>query len=188
MKRCLIASLCFCPGIILAGCSSFYPPWNNPRDYPVDYQIIKDKRAGIITMTDEQRAVVVVPGALNGSNADLRVCPEPPADAASDIANAFKAQIEAANANPVARQNAETQMSKESSFTLSAILDRTQGLELFRDGANTLCIAWLNDIYNNGDLDSWREDFRYLLSLSYQLINKEITSRQSGVAKTNGAK
>ena len=160
--------------MMLTGCNSFYPPWNQPRDYPISTQNINNNHATIITMTDEERAVIIVPEAVNGIHGDLRICPEPPPDAASDVANAFKAQLESESNLPEAQQKTAMQMSRESSSVLSAILERTQGLELFRDGVNALCVAWINDIYNTGDLEAWRQDFRYLLNLSFELINKEI--------------
>jgi hypothetical protein len=159
----------------LVACSSFYPPWNSPRDYPVNYNDLSSDRTRVMTMTDELRSVIIVPGAVNGINSDLRVCPEPPADAADNIANSFKAELQASMESAAAKTGAQTSASKISSSDLASILNRSQGLELFRDGSNALCLAWLNDIYNNGDLNSWRDDFRYLLLLSSQLIDKQIS-------------
>ncbi|WP_416414835.1 hypothetical protein [Pantoea sp. App145] len=127
-------------------------------------------------MTDELRSVIIVPGAVNGINSDLRVCPEPPADAADNIANSFKADLQASMESSAGKAGTQTSAAKISSSDLASILNRSQGLELFRDGANALCLAWLNDIYNNGDLNSWRDDFRYLLLISSQLIDKQIST------------
>lgn len=154
----------------LTGCSSIYPPWRSPEEYPIDYRNASDKKVTIVTMTDERRSVIIVPGALAGQNSDLRVCPEPPADAADNISSFFKTRLAGGNG----KLSGEVGFSDGTATALSAIFPRSQGIELFRDGTQTLCLAWLNDVYNNGDVNAWREDFRQLMQLSYQLILQEI--------------
>ncbi|MGX5056541.1 hypothetical protein ACWKX9_23270 [Enterobacter asburiae] len=168
-----IVFVCY-SSLTLTACSSFYPPWNSPRDYPVNYNVINNPKASIMTMTDELRSVIIIPGAVNGINSDFRICPEPPADVADNIANSFKSALVASEKSPESKIDTQFSGEKISSSVLASILTRSQGLELFRDGANALCLAWLNDVYNNGDLNRWRDDFRYLLLISSQLIDKEL--------------
>lgn len=165
--------------LCLTACSSFYPPWNAPRDYPLNYATLSEKKPSVITMTDELRTVIIVPGAVSGVNADLRICPEPPADAADNIASSIASSVKASDTNPQQTLEAEAEFSKVSSSAIASILNRSQGLELFRDGSNALCLAWINDVYNRSDLDAWRKDFRYLLKISYLLIDREISSPKS---------
>lgn len=129
-----------------------------------------------MSMTDEMRSVIIVPHALNGINSDVRICPEPPADAADRISSNFNAEVAASQSGPEEKFDDNVKMEKIDSSDVASILNRSQGLELFRDGANALCLAWLNDVYNSGDINYWRDDFRYLLNLSHQLIKAEIES------------
>lgn len=159
---------------LLASCQSFYPPWNSPRDYPINYTRISDKKVSMLSMTDEMRAVIIVPDAVNGVNSEVRVCPEPPADAADRISSNLNAEVDASQAGPEDKSDENLKIAKIDSSDVASILNRSQGLELFRDGANALCLAWLNDVYNSGDINYWRDDFRYLLKLSHQLIMAEV--------------
>lgn len=159
---------------LLTSCQSFYPPWNSPRDYPINYTRISDEKVSIMSMTDEMRAVIIVPNALNGVNSDVRVCPEPPADAADRISRNFNAEVAASQTAPEDKFDENVKMANIDSSDVASILNRSQGLELFRDGANVLCLAWLNDVYNSGDINYWRDDFRHLLELSHQLIMAEL--------------
>lgn len=167
--------------VTLPGCSTFYPPWRSPVEYPIDYRTVSDKDVTVVTMTDERRSVIIAPGALQGSNADLRVCPEPPADAADSISSYIKARLGGNSTAGEKQINGEVSYANGTATAVAGIFPRSQGIELFRDGTQALCLAWLNDIYNKGDTEAWRQDFRLLMKLSYELISREIDKPSKAV-------
>lgn len=170
--------------MLLSGCSNLYPPWRSPVEYPIDYRQVSDNNVTVVTMTDERRSVIIAPGALKGPNSDLRVCPEPPADAADSFSSYFKARLAGGSTAGEKQVNGEASLTDGTSSALSAIFPRSQGIELFRDGSQALCLAWLNDIYNNEDKSAWRQDFRLLMQLAYQLIYREIDHPSKSVTIT----
>lgn len=176
-KLLLLAIIIFISAYLLG--SAGYPPWRSVVGYPLDFHPASPKSATVVTLTSDRRTIIIVPNALTGANADLRICPEPPADAADNIASLFTANAAAAAAAPGGAENkGSAALSSGSSAALASIFARSQGIELFRDGSNALCLAWLNDIYNNGDVNAWRSDFRLLLHTSSDLIAQEIANHQ----------
>lgn len=152
----------------LSGCGVFH----NPKDAPIDFSTISPARPTVVVMTPERRSVLIVPQAYNGQNIGLRVCPEPPPDVAEALTDALAAQLKAENSDI----HASSKFSSSFTSSITQLFRRSQGAELFRDGSNALCLAWLNDIYKHGDLDTWRTDFNHLLELSTHLIQLEITA------------
>lgn len=178
MYRTSVAIIALIVCAYLAGGSRDYAPWVNPMEYPLDYRKTSGSDVTVATMTADRRSIIIVPDALNGINADLRVCPEPPADAADNLASVLKAVASGDSGVSGGNAKGTADLSSSTTTQLASVFSRSQGLELFRDGANALCLAWLNDIYNKGDVNGWREDFRLLLNTSASLISQEITANK----------
>ncbi|WP_369790559.1 hypothetical protein [Rouxiella sp. WC2420] len=177
LKITLLAAAIFICAYLL-GSASVYPPWRSPTEYPLDFRVVSPKGATVATMTSERRSIIIVPDARSGANADLRICPEPPADAADNVASMLTGSASGSAGAPNGENKGSAALSSGSSAALASIFARSQGIELFRDGSNVLCLAWLNDIYNNGDVNAWRSDFELLLKTSSMLISQEIAQDQ----------
>lgn len=141
---------------------------------------MSNDKVTVVTMTEERRSVLVVP--RGGPGSVIRVCPEPPADAAQNFSSLFNAGASAASGDAGAK--GEVKLSNSASAVLASAFFRSQGIQFFRDGATALCMAWLNDIYNQGDLEGWRNDFKLLLNLSYKLIEHEIPAISAQAKQT----
>lgn len=177
LKNTLLAAAIFICAYLL-GSASVYPPWRSPTEYPLDFRVVSPKGATVATMTSERRSIIIVPDARSGANADLRICPEPPADAADNVASLLTGSASGSAGALNGENKGSAALSSGSSAALASIFARSQGIELFRDGSNALCLAWLNDIYNNGDVNAWRSDFQLLLKTSSMLISQEIAQDQ----------
>ena len=177
LKNTLLAAAIFICAYLL-GSASVYPPWRSPTEYPLDFRVVSPKGATVATMTSERRSIIIVPDARTGANADLRICPEPPADAADNVASLLTGSVSGSAGALNGENKGSAALSSGSSAALASIFARSQGIELFRDGSNALCLAWLNDIYNNGDVNAWRSDFQLLLKTSSMLISQEIAQDQ----------
>ncbi len=141
LKNTLLAAAIFICAYLL-GSASVYPPWRSPTEYPLDFRVVSPKGATVATMTSERRSIIIVPDARTGANADLRICPEPPADAADNVASMLTGSASGSAGAPNGDNKGSAALSSGSSAALASIFARSQGIELFRDGSNALCLAW----------------------------------------------
>jgi hypothetical protein len=126
---------------------------------------------GTLATTAERRIVLV---RLNDSSSTVgRVCAEPPPDASENIASQLSTALEAAFKQPSANVDATARVDATRGIATSvqSLFQRTQGLQLYRDGMYNLCQGFMNGIF---DKFEFKEKYDSLLARSAGLIEKEI--------------
>ncbi len=99
------------------------------------------------------------------------VCAEPSPDAIEAISASLEASIEA---NSEAGAAAKAQYARELTTAVSAVLRRTQGLQLFRDGVFALCQGSMNGLR---DQKTIAQEFADLRSDAIKLIKMELQGK-----------
>lgn len=147
--------------VLLNGCGAFSPP----KAKPVIEDTIEggnSNRVGVLATTPERRVVIVkMPQNL--------FCAEPPADAAENVSAALAVIAEAA-----AKGNlSELQLGTATTLatTVKQLFQRSQGVQLYRDGSFMLCTAYLNGILSQSQ---FVERHTKLLDVVAPLIAAEI--------------
>jgi hypothetical protein len=126
---------------------------------------------GTLATTAERRILLV---RLNDSNSTVgRVCAEPPRDSSENIASQLSTAIEAAFRQPTANVDANARVAAASGIATSvqSLFQRTQGLQLYRDGMYNLCQGYINGIF---DAPTFIGKYDTLLAASVELIKEEL--------------
>jgi len=157
MKLLNIAILA-CGVLSIQGCGLSW--FTNPMEQP----IIEDKvgKSGFRTLsTTSGRRVVIF-------NQDLhRLCAEPPPDVADNLTSAFAAALEGSDGTVTAK----AEISKAFASTAKQLFQRSQGVQLYRDGMYSLCQSYMNEAIGKVELLKMQKT---LLETSSDLIEKEI--------------
>ena len=154
----LIQSIAACSA--LTACSVFTPPKEKP--------IIEDKvgdRIGTLATTAERRVVLV--DLQHGS-----FCAEAAPDVAESVNSSIRAAAEySAKSGAGADKTASMELARQLSTSLTTLFTRTQGVQLFRDGAYALCQARMN-----GDIkgEQFQTHFSALLDKAVALVRDEL--------------
>jgi hypothetical protein len=162
---------------INSGCAIFTPPKEKPVQQDYIGPVFGTKTINVFSLTPERRIVIVAPPKQeegNGISLDKNIgievfqfCAEPPPDVAESLVDTLrifaKGEI----------KNVEAQAELSRLFASSAInlFVRSQGVQLFRDGAFNLCQAYINGVINK---KKYWENYQLLLANSTDLISKEI--------------
>ena len=96
-----------------------------------------------------------------------KFCAEPPPDAVKEFAEALKVALEAQYAGAggqIEFNNTVVEVARQ-------LFRRSQGVQLFRDGAFYLCQAWLNGLVDSG---SFEKHWGHLLQVAADLAESEI--------------
>lgn len=147
-----------CGVLSIPGCGA---PWLVP---PMDQPLIEDKigKSGYRTLsTTPERRVVI----FNENN--RRFCAEPSPDVANDLSNAFAAALKGSEGTAEAKAN----ISMAFASTAKQLFQRSQGVQLYRDGMYSLCQSHMNNGINGYELKQMQEE---LLERASALIEKEI--------------
>jgi hypothetical protein len=155
MKALSIATLA-CGILSIQGCSFF----TNPKEQP----IIEDKlgSSGFRTLaTTPERRVVIF------NQSAHKFCAEPPADVADNLASSFASALEGSDGSV----KAKAEISKAFASTAKQLFQRSQGVQLYRDGMYSLCQTFINGAIGPGELAQMQAT---LLEKSSKLIAKEI--------------
>lgn len=112
------------------------------RHYTDDQWVEQEARVGVLATTAQRRVIIV---SADGKS----VCAEPSPDAVDDLISSVTGSLEASldkAAGTEAGMNAEAAAEIASSITTSAqfLLQRSQGVQLFRDGSFALCLMHAN--------------------------------------------
>ena len=167
--------------LFLNGCglALFTPPKENP--------IIEDKIGPkdmpffrTMSTTAERRIVIVK--TLQG-NKYGKYCAEPSPDAADNLASSFAAYLKGSGSNGAVNIEADTGVEKRLATTVFQLGTRSQGLQFFRDGSYSLCLAYLNDIITGAE---YITKLKELTDDSKALIDTEL--RYKGSLKIPEAK
>lgn len=160
-------------GFVLAGCSAFTPPIEKPIIEDKSHASTKSAKVAVFSTTAARRSVLVhFPKGADTA----QVCAEAPPDSADALISSltFAAGLKAKSAQ--AEGEAKAELNHQLATAVNALLERSQGLQLFRDGAFHLCLAWQNGII---DKDGYTKQYGVLLDRSYSLISEEIKQREA---------
>jgi sulfur relay (sulfurtransferase) DsrF/TusC family protein len=167
----------------LCGCSFLTPPIEKP--------VIEDHSGVLGTFaTVAERRMVVTKKTYNTEHADnpgynSTFCAEPPPDSTQSIASSLTAALRADASHDKSKQSVSAEAARELMTTAKSMFNRSQGVQLFRDGVYNLCQAQLNKAINEG---SYEKMFSELLGVSAKLIADEIAkSPNIDVAKAISA-
>jgi hypothetical protein len=179
--------------LLILGCghSFFAEPKNNP--------VIEDKIKiglkevlGTLATTAERRTVIVK---LHNSNqgSDIgKFCAEPPPDVAENIVSQIGLLLEAqAKLTPPAGEpglegKGKIDFNKLLQTTIQALVKRSQGLQLYRDGMYSYCQSYLNGAFKNDD--EYKDKLDELLWRAFQLIWLELHLTQGNISANEVAK
>jgi hypothetical protein len=147
--------------LLIQGCSIFTQPKANP--------VIEDRisdwgkeKIGVLATTPERRIVIVkMPGSA--------FCAEPPADAAENVSAALTAVAEASAQGRVT--DAQLSIAQTLATSVKQLFQRSQGVQLYRDGTFMLCNAYLNGAITK---EQFLQRHERLLEIVAPLIAQEI--------------
>ena len=147
--------------VLIQGCSVLTPPKAKP--------VIEDRitewgkqKVGVLATTPERRVVIV-------KMPDNRFCAEPPADAAENVSAALTAMAEASTKG--ALTNAQVGIANTLATSVKQLFQRSQGVQLYRDGSFMLCNAYLNGALTP---EQFAQKHQELLQAVAPLITAEI--------------
>lgn len=126
---------------------------------------------GIISTTADRRSIAfrnVPDGVEPGDRITVEFCPEPPPDALTDVFQEFTARLAGNVGNT---EISEAQLSNILSLTNQILFQRSQGVQLFRDGMYGICILHMNRML---DTDKVEPIVRLLVDESATLVKEEI--------------
>jgi hypothetical protein len=134
---------------------------------------------GTFTTVAERRMIVTkrdyssVPGE---DTYNSKFCAEPPPDATQSIARALSAALSGSAAGLKAQPEVSVQFAKSLATTAKTLFQRSQGVQLFRDGVYNLCQAYLNGALSS---EQYIEQYGVLLKTASALISSEIEKMPS---------
>lgn len=127
--------------------------------------IVEDKVGHYRTLavTSERRVIMF-------NDAKNRYCAEPPPDVAQNISSALSFGVKATAGKLPA--DVEAEYTKALAVAAQRLMNRSQGLQLYRDGMYYLCQAFINE---GVSVDGFVKQSESLLKTSEDLIRHEIT-------------
>lgn len=127
--------------------------------------IVEDKVGHYRTLavTSERRVIMF-------NDAKNRYCAEPPPDVAQNISSALSFGVKATAGKLPA--DVEAEYTKALAVAAQRLMNRSQGLQLYRDGMYYLCQAFINE---GVSVDGFVKQSDSLLKTSEDLIRHEIT-------------
>ena len=164
---CLIAAL-------LQGCGALTRPKLKP--------VIEDRisqhwgqTVGVLATTPERRVFLVKMPAN-------QFCAEPSADAADNVAYALSAVAQAATEGKLG--DAQLGIGESLATSVRQLFQRTQGIQLYRDGNFMLCAGFVNGAISK---EQYLAEHARLLEVAARLIEKEIEKRPQPTFDTHCA-
>ncbi|WP_159997093.1 hypothetical protein [Roseomonas sp. 18066] len=142
---------------------------------------------GVIATGAEKRLVLIRYDKDDGKIPEV-VCTEPPPDALSAVASAFGAAARAAAEAPAAGQGAASvaaEFNRSFSSSSSAMLYRSQGLQLIRDLQFTLCVSRMNALEQGDGITARSYEARLdrVIELGVSLIRAEMPAIQEAAGR-----
>jgi hypothetical protein len=136
MTRAIIAGVIL---VLLQGCSIFTQPKANPVIEDRVNNWLGAKKVGVLATTPERRVVIV-------KMPENMFCAEPPADAADNVSAALTAIAEGSAKGQVT--DVQLGYAQTLATSVKQLFQRSQGVQLYRDGTFMLCNAYLNGAIN----------------------------------------
>lgn len=157
----------------LTGCSLLASPMEKP--------ILEDHSGNLGTFaTVAERRMVVTKkdyGKVGNNNPyDSKFCSEPPPDATQSIASALTAALSGSAAGTKAKPEVSVEFAKSLETTAKTLFQRSQGVQLFRDGLYNLCQAHLNGAITGSEYST---HYTGLLNVASGIINNEVAKMPS---------
>lgn len=142
--------------ISLSGCAM---SWFNANG-----AIVEDKEGKFrtIAVKADRRVIIFDENAMH-------YCAEPPPDVAQNLASALHVAANVSGADIPATANAE--LSKAIAVTAQKLMNRSQGLQFYRDGMYFLCQGYFNGMVSPEEM---KTKAMSLLDKAYELIRFEI--------------
>jgi len=159
VTRAIIASVVLA---LVQGCSIFTQPKANPVLEDRVHDWWGRSKVGILATTPERRVVIV-------KMPENRFCAEPPADAADNVSAALTAVAQASDQGRVTE--GQLGIAQALATSVKQLFQRSQGVQLYRDGTFMLCNAYLNGAITQ---DQFLKKHEKLLETVAPLIDKEI--------------
>lgn len=129
-------------------------------------------QAAEVDRTAEPHPSIIHLGRFGGGAGEF--CAEPSPDAIEAVAAAFGAAIEASNqAQAGVNQELAARFAREVATSTASMFRRSQGVQLYRDGAFFLCQAMMNGYI---DAYEYRQALKYLRYDAVFLIEKELAT------------
>jgi hypothetical protein len=120
----------------------------------------EDKRVGTLATVAQRRLALVKFG-------DGKFCAEPPPDVADSVSATLSAALSGGNG----KINAAGEMVHDFATAAKQLLYRSQGLQLYRDGMFSLCVAYLNKAISE---EEFKHSHKELLTIAGDLIKTEL--------------
>lgn len=152
----------------LSGCSFLTAPIERP--------VVEDHSGhlGTFAMVAERRMVLtkrVYKDSSAESAYESKFCAEPPPDATQSIASVLTAAFKGSASGAQTKPELAADMSKSLETTAKSLFQRSQGVQLFRDGLYSLCQAHLNGAIT---AEQYNTQYSALLKAAAEVINEEI--------------
>lgn len=154
MRTLLILFLC----LYSSGCAYYLSP--RPPILERKLGALGDESIGAIATAADYRMVYAP------IKKDAKICAEPPPDAAGQFASILGASLSGLGQE---NKNAESQAKIE--IDIKRIFVRSQGVQLYRDGAFSLCNAYINRALNKED---YLRELRALRKDAARLVHEEL--------------
>lgn len=177
----------------LFGCGHSW--FSDPKTNPV----IEDKVGlaskevlGTLATTAERRTVIVKLIDTPDGNDIGKFCAEPPPDVGENIVSQIGLMLEAQGkltppaGEPGSEGKGKIDFNKLLQTTIQALVKRSQGLQLYRDGMYNYCQAYLNGAFQNES--EYKNKLDELLWRAYQLIWMELLLTNGQISATEIAK
>lgn len=154
-----------CATLAVTGCGTtfFSGRQGNPiiEDY-VGGVFSGGERLGFLGTTASHRLVTVRLNTDGGIGETGTFCPEPPPDVGQSIADSLAASLAGSVTPPAGVPTATADAAVASSFVsaISPLLQRSQGLQFFRDGMYYLCVARMNEFITADQFQRQSADLR----------------------------
>lgn len=145
-------------GVTLSGCGNrmFASRVTNPViEDRVRAGHSTDRRMSIVSTRADRRTIMIF--------APNRICPE----SAPDVGEAVSAQFMA----ELAARGASAGIGSSSSTAIMSLINRSQGLQQYRDAAFTACIMYVNGALT---AQEYREEVRYAFDAAVKLTGQQI--------------
>lgn len=145
---------------LVTGCTSIF----NPRPPVIEDKVgyIGNMKIGTLATSPDYRVVYVK------LDDDAQICAEAPADAGAQFGSAFAAALDA-DSGSTPQLNAEARINM--AVAMKQLFKRSQGVQLYRDGAFTLCNLYLNKAISTRE---YLTELKELRKTAKELIEKEI--------------
>lgn len=173
MKICKHQTITICligGSLLTCGCSAFTPPIEKPIIEDKSHASADGAKIAVFSTTAARRSVLVN---FAKDAAQGRVCSEAPPDTADALVSSLTFAAEASAKTPDVDAAIKTELARTLSTTVKALLERSQGLQLYRDAAFHLCLAWQNEAITQ---EQYVQQHDALLGRAQALILAEIPS------------